>query len=139
MGRKPKDLTGQRFGKLTAVAPTDERKRGTVVWECHCDCGNTVLVPLDYLVTGKTKSCGCLAKENAKGIGKQRAKDLTGQRFGRLVAVRPTERRQQTFIIWECQCDCGKNLYATSGSLAHGSVKSCGCFRADFRWKSSSK
>lgn len=55
-----KNISGQRFGKLTAVTPTDQRKNKRVVWECKCDCGNTVYLPISYLTTGDTKSCGCL-------------------------------------------------------------------------------
>lgn len=62
------DLTGQRFGKLTAIAPTSERKHGKVIWECKCSCGNPnpVLVPSTYLTNGDTQSCGCLKKEQEK-------------------------------------------------------------------------
>ena len=55
------------------------------------------------------------------------AKDLTGQRFGRLVAVCPTEKRSGTSIVWECRCDCGNTTYAAAGSLKSGNTNSCGC------------
>ena len=36
-----KDIRGQRFGKLIVIEPTDKRADGgSVVWKCHCDCGN---------------------------------------------------------------------------------------------------
>ena len=54
------DLTNQKFGLLTAIKQTDERKQGSVVWECKCDCGNIVKVSSKNLVHGDTKSCGCL-------------------------------------------------------------------------------
>lgn len=56
------DLTGQRFDRLTAIKPTEERCGGEVVWECQCDCGETVFVPIVSLVSGRAKSCGCLKK-----------------------------------------------------------------------------
>lgn len=34
--------------------------------------------------------------------------NLSGQRFGRLVAIRPTEERWRTSVVWECRCDCGQ-------------------------------
>ena len=37
-----KNLTGQKFGKLTALNPTEKRKHGLVIWDCICDCGNKV-------------------------------------------------------------------------------------------------
>jgi len=60
---KALDLTGQKFGRLTAINPTEERSQGRVVWHCECECGNTIEVPSHSLVSGNTKSCGCLKKE----------------------------------------------------------------------------
>lgn len=62
---KQKNVSGQRFGRLVAIAPTDERNRGAVVWLCECDCGNKVLMPLNVLQSKTTKSCGCVRRENA--------------------------------------------------------------------------
>lgn len=57
---KPKNIQFQKFGKLTAVHMTSERRRGCAVWECLCDCGATIYLPARVLVSGNTKSCGCL-------------------------------------------------------------------------------
>ncbi len=54
-----KDLTGRRFGWLTALEPTDQRKRADLLWRCTCQCGREVLVPTTLLVSGNTTSCGC--------------------------------------------------------------------------------
>ena len=54
--------------------------------------------------------------------------DITNQRFGRLVAVRPTKRRSRNGgIPWLCNCDCGNIKVVTSGNLRAGHVRSCGC------------
>lgn len=63
MARKKIDLTGQRFGRLTAIKATDERMYGESVWVCVCDCGNEVKVKSSGLRNGKNKSCGCLRDE----------------------------------------------------------------------------
>lgn len=63
MGRKPIDLTGQRFGRLTAIRPTEQRLGTSVAWECRCDCGNMKLAPACALVSGGIQSCGCLMQE----------------------------------------------------------------------------
>lgn len=123
-----KDITGQRFGRLTALKPTEKRYNGSIVWECQCDCGNTVYVSSSKLVTGVKSSCGCL-KEDPLFVS--RTRDLTGQRFGRLVAIRPTEERMHRNIVWECQCDCGNLTYVISTSLRSGGTTSCGCFRKE--------
>lgn len=62
MPREPQDLTGQRFGKLVAARPTNERKHTSVVWECRCDCGNICLATQVALSKGDKKSCGCMSK-----------------------------------------------------------------------------
>jgi hypothetical protein len=59
-GRKPFDLTGQRFGNLIATERTANGARGSPRWLCKCDCGNTAIVKTGNLRSGKAKSCGCL-------------------------------------------------------------------------------
>lgn len=59
---KPLDLTGKKFGLLTAIKATDKRaSNSSITWECKCDCGNPniVYVPSHQLVRGHTLSCGC--------------------------------------------------------------------------------
>lgn len=51
--------------------------------------------------------------------------DLTGQRFGRLVALGIAGR--DNGVIWRCRCDCGQEHRAKAGHLRSGSVVSCGC------------
>ena len=58
------DLTNQRFGKLLALCPTDERKGGSVVWKCLCDCGNTVHVVSRDLTSNKKRPVAVI-KQNA--------------------------------------------------------------------------
>ena len=60
-----KDLTGERFGRLTVIGlhPTETRK---TYWECQCDCGNKKVVRSDSLQCGAIRSCGCLKKEQDK-------------------------------------------------------------------------
>lgn len=63
-GRNITDITGRRFGRLTALYPTENRnKKSSVYWHCRCDCGNELEVTEDGLVSGSYKSCGCLLKE----------------------------------------------------------------------------
>jgi hypothetical protein len=87
--RKPADITGQRFGKLTAIKPTDKRERGGVVWECKCDCGNTTIVASRDLVNGHTQSCGCRQKETISKIRKKH-----GDRDARLYSVWKTMKKR---------------------------------------------
>ena len=63
MYRSAIDLTGQKFGRLTAIEPTKKRSGHCVVWRCSCDCGKIAEISSNSLRTGNTKSCGCLQKE----------------------------------------------------------------------------
>lgn len=112
------DLTGQRFGRLVAVEPTNQRKNKYVVWRCKCDCGNEALVSSYTLRRGFAQSCGCA-----------RFADITGQRFGKLVAIEPTAERRYGSVVWRCKCDCGGEINAPARLLKHGDIISCGCRR----------
>lgn len=63
MGRF-KDLTGQRFGRLTVIERSSTKQGHHICWVCRCDCGKIVpLVCGDNLKSGDIKSCGCLRRE----------------------------------------------------------------------------
>lgn len=72
------DLTGQRYGKLTATFFAGKNKHGQTQWLCRCDCGYKTVVTTGHLRSGHTKSCGCAAIETARknhtthGMGKTR-------------------------------------------------------------------
>lgn len=59
-----KDVTGQRFNRLTALYPVKTRRNGSVYWHCRCDCGNEVDVPYNELMYTNRQSCGCKKKEH---------------------------------------------------------------------------
>jgi hypothetical protein len=79
-----KNITNEKFGKLTAIEPFDKpytysywyvyknertRKERTELrcyWKCKCDCGNSTDVNYYHLINGNTKSCGCLHHRNGK-------------------------------------------------------------------------
>ena len=62
------DLTGQRFGKLTAIERVGRTKHKDLLWRCICDCGNKCVASTDHLKSGSTKSCGCLSGEQHHGM-----------------------------------------------------------------------
>ena len=63
---KIKDLTGQRFGRLTVKGFSQKDRHNKGHWVCLCDCGNVVDVETHQLKSGKTKSCGCLKSEKTR-------------------------------------------------------------------------
>lgn len=65
------DLTGQKFGLLTAIERTDNKNpQGCYYWKCKCDCGNEHYVTSSNLKNGNVKSCGCTNSFGAANIKK---------------------------------------------------------------------
>lgn len=58
--------------------------------------------------------------------------DITGKRFGRLVAVKFVPDDSE-FSKFECVCDCGKTVIVMAQSLNRGATVSCGCYGSDKR------
>ena len=125
-----KDLTGQKFGRLTAIKRTDDmvspKGKHTTMWLCRCDCGNDTIVSRSGLLQGVTKSCGCLQKEIAHSTSFQ---DLTGMKFDRLTVLYRAQNNKYNKIMWHCICDCGKEVDINAASLKSGRTRSCGCLQ----------
>lgn len=127
-GSIAEDLTGRRFGRLTVIE-RGENRNGRTCWLCRCDCGTEKLVPAHELKAGRSKSCGCLRRQTGKSVV-----DLSGQRFGRLSALYPTERRDgKGSVYWMCRCDCGNTVTVTESNLVYGTYRSCGCLRREYQ------
>lgn len=118
-----KDLTGQRFGKLTIMSYSHTASDGRAWWNCKCECGSTTVVSGKHLRSSNTKSCGCLSE------GK-----LEGHTFNRLTVVRKIGKSKAN-NLWLCQCQCGNETKATTSNLRSERVKSCGCLLTDTFWK----
>lgn len=57
--------------------------------------------------------------------------DLTGQRFGRLVAVKCVGSDKYKNKLWLCKCDCGGEKITTATVLKRGTTRSCGCIASE--------
>lgn len=60
------NLIGKRFGKLVVLERASNSESGRVRWLCKCDCKIEKVIRGDSLISGRTKSCGCLSKEKTK-------------------------------------------------------------------------
>jgi hypothetical protein len=64
---RSRNLQGKKFGRLTVLEPMPRRDiDGSIRWLCRCACGEMRVVSSNKLVTGHTRSCGCMAKESLK-------------------------------------------------------------------------
>lgn len=57
------DLTGKKFGILTVVRLFGSTQRGKLLWEAKCECGNIRHFQPDNLISGHSKSCGCILRK----------------------------------------------------------------------------
>lgn len=126
---RPHIEIGFRVGKLVVVSPTAERKAGYVVWKCHCDCGNEVLLDTRCLQRGAVQDCGCST------IVKPGQRDITGMRSGKVVAIAPTDAKRRGVYLWKCRCDCGTEFLVESYKIVNHKVQSCGCSRKGHNMK----
>lgn len=117
------DLSGQKFGYLTVLQSAVSDKNRNPRWHCLCDCGKEIVALGSNLKRENTKSCGCMRRE------KRYLKDLTRQRFGRLVVLQYDSNDKHGSSMWQCRCDCGNHALVRSGNLLRGIAQSCGCKR----------
>lgn len=124
-----KDLTGQRFGRLVALASLERRDVwGNIYWSCVCDCGTIHETTYGRLLSGTIKSCGCFHSEKARETGRKKVIDLTGKTFHNLTVLhRSNNINNNRNVIWTCMCICGNRCDVEAYNLKAGHTKSCGC------------
>ena len=126
------DLMNKRFTRWLVI-DFDAGKSNikNKYWICKCDCGTIKSVSESNLISGKSKSCGCLHNEL---LSKNRFKDLTGMRFYRLIVLmldikKTKEKGGKSY--WICKCDCGTIKSINGSDLVQGKIKSCGCLNRE--------
>ena len=58
-------------------------------------------------------------------------KDLSGQRFGRLLVVSHHGLDKRGGATWLCKCECGKDFITRARTLSSGEALSCGCLHKE--------
>lgn len=121
---EPEDLTGKKFGKLKVNYPCQKQlgKYGNqrIIWNCTCEeCGKRMNVS-DVALKRGSFSCSC----ESGGIVRTQNMDITGERFGHLVALHKVENATRT--TWRFQCDCGNQIEALITNVKSGKTQSCG-------------
>ncbi len=117
------DLVGTKIGKLTVMKRLPMTK-SYVEYECLCECGNSVVKAYSNLVSVIGEKC-CSDCRTPK------VKDISGQRFGRLTAIKYAGKSKGKQTLWECKCDCGKTVIVHQQNLNNGHTTSCGCYNID--------
>ena len=137
------NLTGKTFGKWYVIREAtieEKQNKPGAYWLCQCNCGKQKIVNGQLLRNGQSTSCGCGAAEKISKANKNKAEDLTGRIFSRLVVLeRDFEaedahpKRGSTY--WKCQCQCGNIISTTRLNLINQSTQSCGCLQKEIAKK----
>lgn len=115
-----KDLTGQKFGKLTVIEYLYTKNKRPY-YRCSCECGGEKIAQGKLLKNGQIVSCGCMIG------GKQ---NLLGKTFGRLTVKELIGQNKNNNQVWLCDCECGGSIQVTTKDLNCGHVQSCGCYNS---------
>ena len=92
------DIIGKKFGHLLVQSYVGINAYGNSDFKCLCDCGETVIVSRNSLLTKHTQSCGCARYPTV---------DLTGKKFNHLTVISFSHSTSHK-VFWNCLCDCGK-------------------------------
>ena len=116
-------MSGERFGRLVVESFSHRSEtKGASFWACVCDCGGRKVTIRDSLISGRTRSCGCLILERPQNM----PMEIAGRQFGRLLAVSHIGDQR-----WLCRCDCGVTRVMLKARLLAGDARSCGCLRRE--------
>ncbi len=123
---------GQKFGMLTIVdeiynSPEYNQNK---VYICNCDCGKKNIVKSEGYKWSEESSCGCKSKEN---FCKKRAKDITGNKIGRLTVIETLWDETPTKV--KCQCECGNIVILRKHDVQNKHTLSCGCLQKEMASK----
>ena len=122
---KLKDLTGEKFNRLTLIEPAGFDNINRPIWLCKCECGNMKNIRYWDVVQGRSKSCGCLRNEKA---------------HDRLIAynkshnIKHNECRTRLYNIWSgmTQRCCNQNSHGYKDYGARG-ITVCEEWMKDYR------
>ena len=121
---KFKDLTGQKFGKLTVLG-IGERRNNRIYWECLCECGKKTHRDSNSLLHAhENLSCGCYKRQRTS---ETHLKNIVGQKFGRLTVIKHVGSNKHKKALFLCKCECGNKCVVVGSNLRSKSSQSCGC------------
>lgn len=149
------NIVNQKFGKLTVLSfdhfetckkiqKGRKSPRRNAIYKCKCDCGNIIYLPINLLVQGRTRSCGCSVTTNTSFVGGLSGKlsdpnylnEIVGKKFNRLTVLKfdhfkynkPTKNNYiEKVPFYLCKCDCGNTTILSRTAIQTGATKSCGC------------
>ena len=116
---------GSKYGEWTVISSIIDWRKTKPYYYCKCACGQERWVAGASLSSGYSTSCGCSRATGGRDHAR-RIKDISGQRFGKLVAISYSHSHHGA-AFWKCTCDCGNEFVARGSTLRLGKMKHCGC------------
>lgn len=109
-------IIGQKINNWTILDKTEERRNTYVVFKCQCDCGNIAYKTISEIKSAEGKYCQ-----------KCHIKDISGQKFGKLTAIKHLGTDKNRHSEWLCECECGNTVVMTLSHLLYAKYPpSCG-------------
>lgn len=106
-----RDISGTRFGDVTALTPTAYRKDKSIVWLCRCICGQEIKLSLRQLTRGECTKCR-----------QWKIAQYLGEKIGELTLLSFNANTNK----FRCECSCGSMVDVPKHNIWNGHTKSCG-------------
>lgn len=117
---------GDSFGRWVVVGQSN--RPGYVL--CQCTCGTIREVLIKNLMDGKSRSCGCMAREKAREkLYSEMDQKVLGHSFDKLTPIRRVN--QEGLSKYLCRCTCGNEIEVLGSQLLAGFYRSCGCWQKE--------
>lgn len=134
-----RDLTGQRFGRLTVLQVDSIGRQGKYKWLCRCDCGNEKSVYGVYLTRGDTQSCGCLHSEILTVHNMSDAKSISTAKWNTVYKKKHGKHGTRLYRVWtgmkqRCQNKNGKSYKYYGGKGVSVCDEWANSFDAFYEW-----
>jgi hypothetical protein len=124
----PEDLTGRKFGRLTATKVNPAKSKGEgAYWDCLCDCGGRVTVIASSLKRGNTRSCGCLHQEQLGNIDRGA---ISHKKHGAFIKQKQVER---LYSVWKgMKARCYQKNHVAYKYYGGRGIKVCDEWKNDY-------
>lgn len=116
---------GAKYGEWTVLKRDASKPRNAI---CQCSCGTIKSIFASSLITGASKSCGCLKSQLAKERYKENAESHIGEKYGLLTILDCYVQNDKYY--YKCKCDCGNTANVLGKRLFSGGTCSCGCINS---------
>ena len=125
-----KEIDGKKFGRLTVIETMWNETPVRV--KCSCECGNIGIYLKTDVMSGHTKSCGCLQSERTSEANFVNQASKVSD-YG-IEILTPSHQNKKGQWIWNCKCGyCGSVFQELPARVLNNHVKSCGCAKHSSR------